>query len=281
MVYNQIRYRAKLIKEYGQVPPVMANRGRLAQVFLNLLVNAAHAIEEGDEQGNRIRVRTWSEEGEVLVEVSDTGRGIPPENMDRLFEPFFTTKTGGTGFGLGLSICQKIATDYGGRIEVQSTAGKGTTFTVHLPAATQEQVEAAVTVPPKMLAGDPRARGRVLVVDDEVMVGRAVKRVLGREHEVTVATSGEEAKRILEKDRDFDVLISDLLMPDVTGMDLHEWLQERNPKLGRRTVFMTGGAFTPRAREFLDRVPNTRLEKPVEPQNLLEIVRNLVIAGRS
>jgi CheY-like chemotaxis protein len=122
--------------------------------------------------------------------------------------------------------------------------------------------------------------GRVLVVDDEPILGRAMKRVLDREHEVVVMTSGQETQKLLERDREFDVIICDLLMPVVTGMDLYDWIAEKYPELARRVVFLSGGAFTQRARQFLDQVPNARFEKPMEPKNLLELVRSLVIKRR-
>ncbi len=133
---SAIRHRAQLVKEYGEVPRVLANESRLGQLFLNLLVNAGQAIPEGDAKGHSVRVTTArAEEGWVVVSIRDTGVGIPPENLQRLFKPFFTTKPVGVGTGLGLSICHGIVTAMGGRIEVSSEVGKGTTFHVFMPAA--------------------------------------------------------------------------------------------------------------------------------------------------
>ena len=134
MTYNEIKYRARLVKQYGDIPHLMANDGRLSQVFLNLLMNAAHAIDEGDVQHNQITVRTWSEQQEILVEVRDTGKGIPPEHLPRLFDPFFTTKPSGVGSGLGLAICRDIVVDHGGIIEVESVEGHGASFKIFLPS---------------------------------------------------------------------------------------------------------------------------------------------------
>ncbi|AKJ02066.1 Sensory box histidine kinase/response regulator [Archangium gephyra] len=131
-----IRHRAQLVKEYGEVPRVLANESRLGQLFLNLLVNAGQAIPEGDAKANSVRVTTErADERWVVVSVRDTGVGIPPENLQRLFKPFFTTKPVGVGTGLGLSICHGIVTAMGGRIEVSSEVGKGTTFRVFMPVA--------------------------------------------------------------------------------------------------------------------------------------------------
>ncbi|HEX5750570.1 MAG TPA: ATP-binding protein [Archangium sp.] len=131
-----IRHRAQLVKEYGEVPRVLANESRLGQLFLNLLVNAGQAIPEGDAKAHSVHVITERvDESWVVVSVRDTGVGIPPENLQRLFKPFFTTKPVGVGTGLGLSICHGIVTAMGGRIEVSSEVGKGTTFRVYMPVA--------------------------------------------------------------------------------------------------------------------------------------------------
>jgi two-component system NtrC family sensor kinase len=121
-------------RDLQQAPPVLAHEGRLAQVFLNLLVNAAHAIEEGDPENNEIRVRVWPEGEEVCAEVQDTGKGIDPADLPYVFEPFFTTKERGVGTGLGLYISNNIVTSLGGQLEVQSTVGHGTRFILRLPA---------------------------------------------------------------------------------------------------------------------------------------------------
>ena len=135
MASSEIRHRARLVKEYGEAPPVLGNESRLGQLFLNLLVNAAQAIPHGNLQGNEIRLGLSHQLGEVVVAVSDTGEGIPKENLERLFDPFFTTKPVGVGTGLGLSICHGIITSLGGRITVESELGRGTTFRVFLPTA--------------------------------------------------------------------------------------------------------------------------------------------------
>ncbi|MFL5351902.1 ATP-binding protein [Archangium sp.] len=133
MAWSEIRHRARLEKDYGEVPPVSANESRLGQLFLNLLVNAAQAIPHGDAKTNEIHLSTRHEDGHVVVAVRDTGMGIPSENLGRLFDPFFTTKPVGVGTGLGLSICHGIVTAMGGRIAVHSEPGQGTTFRVFLP----------------------------------------------------------------------------------------------------------------------------------------------------
>ena len=144
LAWSHIRHRARLVKAYGQVPPVLGNASRLGQVFLNLLVNAAQAIPEGQApEAQEIHLSTWHEERWVGVAVRDTGVGIPPENRARLFSAFFTTKPEGVGTGLGLSICQGIIVALGGRITVESEPGKGSTFRVLLPVASAARPEGA------------------------------------------------------------------------------------------------------------------------------------------
>ena len=274
LAWNEIRHRATLVKEYGEAPPVAANEARLGQVFLNLLVNAAQALPFGSAQDHRIRVVTGTcEGGRALVEISDTGEGIPPEVLPRIFDPFFTTKPVGVGTGLGLWICQGIVASLGGEIEVESEAGRGTTFRVYLPAADGAPAKEAPSGSP---APSGAKRGRILVVDDEPAIGRALARLLSDEHDVVAALSGREALEILRKDDRFDVILCDLMMPDTTGEQVHDALARDRPDLALRIVFATGGAFSGRMREFLERVPNVRLEKPFDSERLLALLRRRV-----
>jgi signal transduction histidine kinase len=136
MAWNEIRHRARLVKDYGEVPPVWATEAKLGQVFLNVLINAAHALQVGRADSNRIAIITRTDsQGRAVVEIVDTGSGILPENLPRLFTPFFSTKPLGTGSGLGLAICRRIVRELGGEIDVRSQAGQGTTVVVTIPAA--------------------------------------------------------------------------------------------------------------------------------------------------
>ncbi len=130
IVWNELKYKCTVSKDYGELPPIICYPRQLNQVFMNLLINAAQAIADRGE----VRLRTWAEGEEIHVTIADSGVGIAPEHLERIFEPFFTTKEVGKGTGLGLSIGYDIITrQHGGRIEVSSELGKGTTFTVHLP----------------------------------------------------------------------------------------------------------------------------------------------------
>ncbi len=135
LAHSEIKHRARLTKDLQKTPYVFANEGRLAQVFLNLLINATHAIDKGDPEGNEILVRVWHEGEEVCAEVKDTGKGIEAANLPHVFDPFFTTKDRGVGTGLGLYISKNIVSSLGGKLEVESTVGQGTRFVLRLRAA--------------------------------------------------------------------------------------------------------------------------------------------------
>lgn len=270
MCWNEIRHRATLERDLHETPPVDANESRLGQVFLNLLINAAQAMPEREVSANRITVRTYTDDqGWAVIEVDDNGAGIEPDRVNRVFEPFFTTKDVSEGTGLGLSICRNIIRHAGGAIEVRTELGRGTTFVVRLPASKRSDVPHTTHVPP---TATPGARASVIVIDDEPLVGRAIRRAL-RDHEVEVFSSAEEAIERLCSDEPFDVVFCDLMMPEVSGMEVFDRVSERRPELASRFVFMTGGAFTAQAREFLHKTPLVCLEKPFELHQIRDLVR--------
>jgi PAS domain S-box-containing protein len=272
MTFNEIRHRGRLVKDYGKVPPIEADEARLGQVFINLLINAAQALPEGDATANEIHVATSTDAtGRAVIEVRDSGTGIPATAIDRIFDPFFTTKPVGIGTGLGLSICHNIVTSLGGEISVQSEEGRGTAFRIVLPAAAtvQNEVSTAAERAPK------GAFASVLVVDDERSIGGALGRML-RGHDVTIVTSAKDALEIIHGGKHFDVILSDLMMPEMSGMEFYDELTRRAPQLVDRVVFISGGAFTPTANAFFDRVPNVRIEKPFDPQSIRALVQRFV-----
>jgi len=271
----QTRTRARVVKDLAAVPAVRASETRLAQVVINLVVNAAHAIPEGDAERNTIRISTGlNDQGRVLICVEDTGAGIPAQALPRIFDPFFTTKHPGVGSGLGLSICHGIVQSLGGEIAVTSKVGQGSRFEVTLPPASGEAV--APSAPPLVLA-EARS-GRILVVDDEPSFLRAVAGLLKEQHEVLALAEAREALALIERGERFDVVLCDVVMPGFNGMDLYERVAELDADLARRFVFVTGGAFTPRAIEFLASVPNARIEKPFDPPLLQALLQRMLPA---
>ena len=272
MAHNEIRHRATLLKDYTRVSLVQANEARLGQVFLNLVVNAAQAIGEGAADKNQIRVSTrQNTAGAVVVEIRDSGSGIAPDHLARIFDAFFTTKPVGVGTGLGLSICHRIVRSLGGELEVESELGAGSTFRVVLPPASASE-EVPKSAPAK--SQPATRRGRVLVVDDEPMIATAIRRTLGLEHEVVLTSAAATALERITQGEEFDVILCDLMMPQMTGMDLYDELVRTAPRQADRMVFLSGGAFTAAARQFLEDVPNQHLEKPFDTRQLLALVNN-------
>ncbi len=246
---SAIQQRACLRTDLSPVPAVLANETRLG-----------HA-------------------GRAVVEVHDTGSGIPPEIMGRLFDPFFTTKPVGEGTGLGLSICHGIVASLGGELTVESEVGRGSTFRVTLPPADVSAKRGAtpgIVTPAAAIVGPthvvvPTRRGRILIVDDDERIGEAVRECL-LEHDVVALTSASDAFERLSAGERFDLILCDLMMPGMTGMDLHEGLSMVSPANAAKMVFLTGGAFTARAQAFLSEVSNARLDKPFDPTSLRRFV---------
>jgi PAS domain S-box-containing protein len=271
MVGNELGQRARLVRDYQPIPRVLADEARLGQVFINLLLNAAQAVPEGQFANNEIRVLTKTDsEGRAVVEIQDSGVGIAPAALGRIFDPFFTTKPIGVGTGLGLSISRNIVSAMKGEIAVSSEHGRGAVFRVVLPASLE-----SVTLPSMRVAKPVgTSRAAVLVVDDERQVGVVLARVLDG-HDVTVLTKAREALSVLATGKHFDVILADLMMPEMSGMDLYEELSRHYPSAAERVVFMTGGVFTAAAQAFFDRVPNARIGKPFDPNKVRALVHSL------
>jgi len=272
MAKNQIMHHAVIARELAPVPRVMANQGRLVQVLLNLLVNAAQAMPDGRATKNTITVRTSLDASEVRIDVEDTGAGIEPEHLERIFDPFFTTKPVGAGTGLGLSICRKIVDQLDGRLRVQSVVGKGTTFTIELPVCEEKAPEPVA--PTAAEVASPRRH--ILIVDDDPRVRRWMDRAL-RGHTVSVVGSVREAMAWLARNQP-DAIVCDVMMPDQSGADMHDLLAKEHPALVARTIYVSGGAFTPALADFFERIPNLRLKKPVRALDLKHAI-SIVTAG--
>ncbi len=273
MAINEIRHRATLERDYGDAPLIMANASRLGQVFLNLIVNAAQAITEGAADENTVALRTATgDDGWAEISVRDTGSGIPNKLLERIFEPFVTMKPVGVGTGLGLYICRDIVLSVGGQIHVESAPGKGTTFTVRLPPAPE-----GTTLPGKALrTSRPRERAipraRILIIDDEINIGRSFTRAFP-EHEIVCADGGREGIRRLDAGEHFDLIFCDVMMPDIGGRDVHAHIQALHPVMRSHIVFMTGGAFTEQASEFIQQLSARRIDKPFDIGTIRAVMR--------
>lgn len=274
LVWGALRHRARLETNIEPVPRVLADSTRLTQVFVNVLMNALQAMPEErvGPADSLIRVNVGlGAANRIAVTVTDNGRGIAEQDRPRLFEPFFSTKPQDQGSGLGLFVSFGIVTAIGGSIEVESELGVGTTMSIMLPpsAPALAPVESIPSLP--LLT----ARRRLLVVDDDVLVARTLGRLL-QGHDVDVASSGRDALERLSKDRDYDLVLCDLMMPDLTGMDVFEEIERKYPTLAERVVFISGGGLTERSRSFIERHADRVLPKPIDSRQLAKLLAKLV-----
>jgi signal transduction histidine kinase/ActR/RegA family two-component response regulator len=301
-----VRRRAELALALATVPPVLGHAGKLSQVVINLLVNAAEAIPDHDERRGRIDVRTSTLDDFVVLEVSDDGRGIPPEQLGEIFRPLYTTKRAGTG--LGLAISRRIVEAHGGRVEVESVVGEGTTFRVVLPAHLSElraptpssspppRIPAPPVTPPSRRPATPpvaaparpappgavsEPRPLVLLVDDEALLLKILARFLSRSHRVLTARTADEALALLRDGTTPDLLVCDLVMPGKTGADFYAALAGERPELLSRITFISGGDRDPRLDAFRRGVDRPILSKPLDPEALLAHLQDQLEARRA
>ncbi len=280
MAHSEVAARARIVKQFDNLPKVWASEGKLSQVLLNLIVNAAQAIDEDNVAENLITIRAWAEGSNVFVEVSDTGKGIATENQEKIFEPFFTTKKFGDGAGLGLSISRNILSEFGGNLSVRSEVGVGSTFKVRLPVFVEPIASNEEKLKPR---ADEAAgvRARILLIDDESNIARSLIRLLGNGYSITAVGSGKDAKDLIVADSAFDLILCDLMMSQMSGIEFHSWLVTHNPRLAGQLIFITGGAFTPNAREYLANVGNLTIQKPFEVDELRTQIAAAVRAARA
>ncbi len=272
IAFNQVRHRARIIRNFENIPRVRADETRLGQVFLNLIVNAAHAIPEGHADQNSITISSRLDEANqrVVFSFSDTGTGIAPELRTRIFDPFFTTKSVGEGSGLGLFLSQQTLRSYGGSIELESEVGRGSTFHVVLSLADTNPLESSPPIPEEPLYSLPRSR--ILVIDDEREVGLAISAMLDADHEVCVVEQASQALQLLESSS-FDLILCDLMMPTMNACEFFRALQRESPDHIARVYFMTGGAFTDATRSFLAEVERPLIHKPFSLASLKSAVQ--------
>jgi len=300
MVRHQLIHRGRLVTVLAATPDVVASESRLSQVFLNLLINAVQALPEGDASRHMVEITAATDaSGWAVIAVRDTGCGMTPDVQRHLFTPFFTTKPVGSGTGLGLSISLATVRELGGEITFESSPDRGSTFRVRLPPAPEPDDTVgppgvprarpgAPLINPRGLEGEPAAgasspsrtpgpkpvegaamrRGRVLVVDDEPFVGTFIARALGDDLDVTCLTSPVEALARVARGERFDVAVFDLMMPEMSGIELHAKLLEHVPDMKDRVLFVTGGAFTPATESFVNANADVVLEKPIDFREL-------------
>lgn len=268
---GEARNRATIVRDYGrQLPAVFADEAQLGQVFLNLLVNAIQAIEPGDPATNRITLRTRQNANTVEIEICDTGPGIDARHVDRLFEPFVTTKEVGEGTGLGLYVCRSIVEGLHGSIQLTPLDVRGTRAKVQLPVAPPTEERGVGSGPVPEPPPTENHALRILIIDDEEMLASALARSL-KDHTVQTANRGMKALELAAVTR-FDLVLCDLIMPEMSGKEVFEALKAIDPTISGRFVFMTGATITSEARAFAERVNAPVLEKPFSRAELLDVL---------
>jgi PAS domain S-box-containing protein len=270
MAQHEIRHRARLVREDGGSHVVRGSAARLSQVLLNLLVNAAHAIAAGRMESNEVRISTRAIAGErVRITVSDTGQGIDRTLIGRIFDPFVTTKPMGQGTGLGLYVCHNIVQSLGGTIWVECQLGQGSKFHVDLPLAVPDGPRPRE---PELAGHEGPVGLHILLVDDEPAVRAFVRNTLSQ-HEVACVSSGRDAIAALET-RSFDVVLCDLVMPDLTGLDVFAHARQHSPELAKHFLFVTGAGLNEQS--SIDALGAPVLQKPFTVAELERALARLV-----
>lgn len=261
MIGNEIRYRGQLTVRFKASPRVWAREGELEQAFLGLLLYVARSLPEQGESEREIVLTTAIDEShDAVVTVSDEQLIISAETSARAFDPFAS----GEAAGLSLAMCQAVITSLDGHLEIESSPDTGTIFRVTLPEHdTFAAAESRRSLPPlRSVAPAASTSARVLVLDDDPGVASTLRAMLETHHEVTSVESAREGLRLLLGKPEFDVVFCDLVMPEISGIDLYHSLERARSPHVDRIIFMTGGVFTPEAERFLASVPNLRIEKP-------------------
>lgn len=277
IVRNEVRHIASVsttIEDEGI--HVAAASNRLVQVIVNLLLNAAQAFP-AERGSNTIEVRVSRSGDDVSIAVIDNGPGIPPELLERVTQPFFTTKAPGLGTGLGLAVCEEIVRQANGTLVIENNASGGATVTLRLPIAEDNTVSCDIA---SVAPTQSTALGRILIIDDEPLVRRALMRLL-REHDVVEVESGESALELIKDDENFDLILCDVMMPVLSGLDVYARVREEYSPLDERIVFMTGGAFDPRLQALMQATANIPvIDKPFDPDHLRHTVHQAITARK-
>jgi signal transduction histidine kinase/CheY-like chemotaxis protein len=252
---------------------VLADGGQLRQVVTNLVLNAMDAMERSSRRALSARVSLNA--GSAALAISDTGTGIAPDTLSKIFDPFFTTKAPNRGTGLGLSVTQSIVRAHGGNIRVDSALGVGTTFTIVMPC----EAAASPALAPRVVSPTPFRceSAHVLVVDDDDAVASVVVRILRTKLgcQVTRAEQGDAACALLAG-ADYDLLLSDVRMPELNGVDLLAWIRRHRPHMLRRLVFMTGDASESTLNAAIQQTGVPVLRKPLSMEGLVTHARAVI-----
>jgi CheY-like chemotaxis protein len=269
----------ELVKDLEpSLPKTMLDYHQIQQVLINLLNNAQHAIQAARRERGRLHVRTWHEAEAVMFQISDNGVGMDPETLERVFDPFFTTKDQGQGTGLGLSVSYGIIKEHGGKIYAQGRRGEGSTFLIELPVYKDVEAEesAPASTEPLTLAGASGAGRKILVVDDEPTILDLFVDILGAAgYRVDTADNGAEAAHKVRKNL-YDVVVSDVRMPQMNGIQLYDEILAARPELAARVLFVTGDLIDPDTLAFVERIGAKTIAKPLDIQQVLRVIEDLM-----
>ena len=274
---NIIRHRARLACEIATLPPVEGSEARIGHLLLSTLLASAQAIPEGDAKNHELRLCATPDGDDVRIEVTDTGEAR--DDPDDATDPVSTVNRAVSPRALALMICRALAAETNATLEV-TPLERGTRVTLRLPAARRVTPQAAPSAPPERASGPKVTHGRVLLIDDDPVLLDLVCRILKLDHEVEGTADPYDALARIERGERYDVILCDLMMPTMSGADLHARIARIAPHVARKMVFLTAGAFTEKARTFLASGEVSWFEKPIEPDRLRKIIRDRVAAVR-
>jgi two-component system NtrC family sensor kinase len=268
----------EIVRELDRcLPQTIADAHQLQHVFLNVITNAEHAMMQAHGRGRLvIRSRTDAQNNRIVVEIIDDGPGIQEAHLSKIFNPFFTTKEVGKGTGLGLSLSYGIIKEHGGDIYALSKPGEGATFVIELPIITRLPDDASMfpQMVPQSLEFDGLVRDkRILIVDDEKYILDFFAEIFKMVPvQVDTADDGRVAMEKLTKNN-YDLIITDLKMPQMSGRELFEWVKRKRPHLARRIIFVTGDTFSAETDSFIGESPNLYLAKPFKIEEVKEVIQ--------
>jgi PAS domain S-box-containing protein len=257
------------------LPWVTVDSGQLQQVFLNLIVNAEYSMKKAAGQGT-LTVTSEKLDDHVILSFKDNGLGMSPETKKKLFTPFFTTKGPGEGTGLGLSLSHSIIVEHGGSIEVESEPGKGATFVITLPIISPEEEKPLDSQAADCAPSESNKQAHILVVDDEEPIRALIGIILKKTGHLVDSTGNPEEVMSKVESTDYNIIIMDIHMPGLSGMELYRKFSEKNPQLCRKVLFITGDSSDSNTRAFLVRNNLSYIAKPFEKNELLENIKVLL-----
>lgn len=257
------------------IQPISGDRNSINIALLNLLGNAAEAMEARKKEHNRITVHTDNSSSSVLIEIKDSGVGMTREQRQRIFEPFYSTKPG--KIGLGLPVALHIIKMHGGSLDIDSSVGEGTRVIVKLPAGRLATATGGKTESQPNLA--LTHLDRVLVIDDEKLILKSFSRLFRTDLNIVTCDSANGALDILARDRDFGAILIDMVMPVKSGIRLSEEIGEKYPELHDKIIFITGGTFTEESRVFLEKTDRPCIFKPIDKNEVIDLIKSIKQPG--